>query len=138
MSIPEPALAPMSADDPRDLSTLDLVTRTIETVTRLVTTEIELARAEVKADLAAAVGVAIVFGIVAVMALLGLNMLLVAAVFALALVMPGWLAALIIGVVLLVAAAIAALIGKRRLKTPLAVTRKNLKESLEWAKQRLA
>jgi hypothetical protein len=49
-----------------------------------------------------------------VLALYGIGVLLAAAVLALALVLPGWLAALIVGVVVLLVAGVAALVGKKK------------------------
>ena len=53
--------------------------------------------------------------------------------------MAGWLAALIIGGLLLATGAIAGYISWRRMvKTPLALTRQSLKEDVRWVKERLA
>jgi len=66
-------------------------------------------------------------------------MLLMALVFGLATRMPGWLAALIVGGILLAIGAIVGYVSwTRRVTTPLALTRKTLKEALQWAKERLA
>jgi len=74
-----------------------------------------------------------------VAALVGLNLLFVAAVFALAMKMPGWVAALVVGgVVLLVAAVLGSIGWSRRVTNPLAMTRKTLKEDVQWAKERVA
>jgi uncharacterized membrane protein YqjE len=76
--------------------------------------------------------------VAAVLALLGINLLLVAVVFALARVMPAWLAALGFGVLLLVVGGAIGLVAWRgRVSAPLAATRKHVKEDLEWAKERL-
>ena len=83
------------------LSTLELVRQLLQTGSLLVKKEVELARAELKADLQAQLRMAKRLAIAAVLALLGINLLLVAVVFALAHVMPGWLAALALGVLLL-------------------------------------
>jgi hypothetical protein len=72
-------------------------------------------------------------------AVLGVNMLLVAAVFALAGWIPGWQAALGVAVLLLLLGALLAIGGwSRRVSAPLAVTRKTVKEDVQWAKERLA
>jgi hypothetical protein len=52
----------------------------------------------------------------AVVALLFVGVLLTAAILALSLVMPGWLAALLVALVLLIVIAILALVGVRTLK----------------------
>jgi hypothetical protein len=121
------------------LSTRELLSRIFQTGSHLVTKEIELARAEVKADLEAELGMVKMLAAAAVGALLGVNLLLVAAVFALALWMPGWLAALGLAAVVLVVSAIVGYVGwQRRVRTPLAVTRKTVTEDMQWVKERLA
>jgi len=53
--------------------------------------------------------------------------------------MPGWLAALGMAGLLLAIGAVLALVGwKRHVSAPLAVTRKTVKEDVQWAKERLA
>ena len=122
----------------RTLSTIELVRQIVQTGSLLVQKEVELARAELKADLQAHVLMAKRLAIAALLALLGINLLLVAVVFALARVMPGWLAALALGVlVLAVGGAVALAAWRGRVSAPLAVTRKHVKEDLEWAKEHL-
>ena len=76
--------------------------------------EVQLAQNEVEAKVkTAGVGVG-AFGGAGVLALYGLGVLITAAILGLSLVLPAWLAALIVGVVLLAIAGIAALIGKRK------------------------
>jgi protein-S-isoprenylcysteine O-methyltransferase Ste14 len=117
---------------------LELVRQLLQTASLLIKKEVELARAELKADLQAQLLMAKRLAVAAVLALLGINLLLVAAVFALAHVMPGWLAALTLGVLLLVVGgAIGLAAWRRRVSAPLAVTRKHVKEDLEWAKEHL-
>jgi peptidoglycan/LPS O-acetylase OafA/YrhL len=70
---------------------------------------------------------------------LGVAVLLVAGVFGLTLVMPGWEAALIVGGALLLVAGIAGAVGwNRRVKSPMRRTRQTLKEDLQWTKEKLA
>jgi uncharacterized membrane protein YqjE len=122
----------------RALSTLELVRQIVQTGSLLVQKEVELARAELKADLQAHVLMAKRLAIGALLALLGINLLLVAVVFALAHAMPGWLAALALGVLLLAVGGAIGLTGWRgRVSAPLAATRKHVKEDLEWAKEHL-
>jgi uncharacterized membrane protein YqjE len=122
----------------RSLPTLDLVRQILRTGSLLVQKEIELARAELKADLQAQVLMAKRLAVAVVLALLGITLLLVAVVFALAYVMPAWLAALALGVMLLaVGGAIGLAVWRRRVSAPLAATRRNVKEDFEWAKEHL-
>ena len=78
-------------------------------------------------------------GVGAIGALLALNMIFVTVALALARVMPGWAAGLIVFAFLLGIAAIAGLVGwSKRVRTPMARTRQSLKEDIKWTKERLA
>jgi uncharacterized membrane protein YqjE len=67
---------------------------------------------------------------------LGLQGLLIAIGFALAIVLPGWAAALIVTVVLFVVAAVLGLVGKKKFSTPLGLdtTKRNVSEDVALAK----
>jgi hypothetical protein len=140
----ENLMATVTSNPPIDpetqsLTTRQLLTRLIETVSLLVTKEIELVRAEIKADLKAELATVALLVAAGVVAVFAVNMLLVAAVFALTVWMPGWLAALAIVGLLLAIGGVLALVGwTRRVSVPLAVTRRTVKEDVEWAKDRLA
>jgi hypothetical protein len=122
----------------RSLSTRQLLTQLLETVTLLVAKEVELARAELKADVKAELDMIKLLVAAGVVAVLAVNLLLVAAVLALAGWMPGWLAALGVAALLIVIGALLASVGwSRRVSAPLAVTRKTVKEDAQWAKERL-
>ena len=105
-----------SAPAPRKRSLLELLTEVPLLVRELVAGEIELLKQEMIRKLKAlGAGAGLIVG--ALIVLLGvLGVLLTAAIFALSLVMPGWLAALLVAVVLLIIAAILGLIGYRVLK----------------------
>ena len=123
----------------QSLSTRQLLAQLLETLSLLVTKEVELARAELKADMKAELDMVKLLAAGGIVALLGVNMLLVAAVFALSVWMPGWIVALGAAVVLLAIAGLLAFIGwQRRVSAPLALTRKTVKEDVQWAKERLA
>jgi hypothetical protein len=123
----------------QSLSTRQLLTRLLETVSLLVTKEVELARAELKADLKAELDMVKLLVAAGMVAVFGVNLLLVSAVFALTAWMPGWLAALGVAALLLAIGALLALFGwTRRVSAPMAVTRKTVKEDVQWAKERLA
>ena len=123
----------------QSLSTRQLLAQLLETVSLLVTKEVELARAELKADVNRELDMVKLLAAGGIVALFGVNMLLVAAVFALSAWIPGWAAALGAAVVLLAIAGLLAFIGwKRRVSAPLALTRKTVKEDVQWAKERLA
>ncbi|HEV7741912.1 MAG TPA: phage holin family protein [Pseudolysinimonas sp.] len=101
---------------PPKRSLIELITSIPTLVTDLVTREIDLLKAEMLAKVKAlGIGAGLLAG--AVVVLLGmLGVLLTAAILALSLVMPGWLAALLVAAVLLIVAAILGLIGYRVLK----------------------
>jgi uncharacterized membrane protein YqjE len=106
-----------SADvDVHGLSTGDLVARLGEQVSVLVRDEFALAKAELR-DKGRAAGLGAAFGGVAgVLAWFGVAALMIAAIAALALVMPVWAAALVVAGILLVIAAICAVIGVGKVK----------------------
>lgn len=129
----------MLRDEPVEaLSTRELIGEIMGKGTLLLRKEAELAKAEIRADLKSHLAMAKGLAVAALFGLLGLNALVVALVFGLTAWMPGWLAALIIAGVLLVLAALIGYIGWRRRVIPLTVTRKTLKEDVQWAKQQLA
>jgi len=93
-------------------STAELVQRATEQVTRLVRDELALARAELtRKGKHAGIGIGL-FGGGGVMALYGTGALVTTVILALALVLPAWLAALIVAVALFLVAGILALVGK--------------------------
>ena len=93
-----------------------LVGQLSEQASRLVRAEIASAKAEM-AQKAQKAGIGIgLMAVAAVMALYGLGFLLHSAMSGLANVMPLWLAALIVGVALMLIAGIAVLIGSKLLK----------------------
>jgi uncharacterized membrane protein YqjE len=101
--------------------------------------EVELVRTELASDMRSGRRTLVWLGAAAVAALVGFTLLLVAVVLALATAMPGWLAALIVAVVMLGAGALGGYLGWRhRPRSPLALTRKSLKEDWEWLKAQLA
>ena len=129
-----------SADDTlRDVSFKELLSHITDGVKELASKEAELAKAELQSNLKASVGTAKSLGIATVCALLGLNMLLVAAVFGLATVLEPWMSALIVATALLAIGATVGSIGwSNRLKNPLEATRASLKEDVQWIHNRIA
>lgn len=124
--------------DLADQPTADLVRVLLDKTRLLARKEIELARVELKADFKEELATVKSLAAGGLLALFGVNMLFVCAAFALAAVIPGWLAALLIGVGLLMVAGALGLWGwGKRVKEPLAATRRSLEEDVEWAKRRL-
>lgn len=116
-----------------------LVSGAVEKAERLVRQEAELAKAEIRDDLRAELKTAKDAGIALVTALSFLQMLLVAAVFALSRTMPGWAAALLVSAPLLVLTVVfIMLVRSRHVTSPLRETRRSLEETLQWARNRFA
>lgn len=99
---------------PADPTTGELVSRLSEDVSRLVRDELRLAKAEMTTKAKhAGTGLGL-FGTAGIIAFYAGGVLIATVILALALVIDAWLAALIVGVVLLVAAGIAGLVGKKQ------------------------
>lgn len=97
-------------------ATAELVRTAAEQISRLVRDELRLAQAEIaRKSRHAGVGAGL-FGAGGLVALYGVAALLTAVVLLLAYVMPAWLAAVIVGVVLLGVAGILALIGRKQVQ----------------------
>jgi len=119
-------------------STTDLIRRLVNNISGLVDREIVLAKEEAKQDMRSSLTSAVLMISGAVLLFIGVISLVVAGILALALVLPGWLAAVIVGVFFLVVGAFIALIGKSKLATkPLEKTRESLREDVLWARGRL-
>ena len=107
--------------------------------THLLRKEVELVRIELREDLRAE---AIAVGCLSAACaggVIGSLLLLVTLILALARVMPGWGAGLIVsGAVLMISAVVAAFGWKYRVRAPLERTRQVLKGDLHWTKERYA
>ena len=115
MTDPTSGASRVSAPPPttEDASTGQLIGQLTEQISRLVRDEARLAQAEVTQK-AKRLGVgAGLFGGAGLVAFFGQAVLIAAVVLALALVVPGWLAALIVAVVLFAVAGVLALVGKK-------------------------
>jgi hypothetical protein len=101
------------APTPDNATTGQLIGQLTEQISRLVRDEARLAQVEVTQK-AKRLGVgAGLFGGAGLFAFLGLATLVATAVMALALVLPGWLAGLIVAVVLFAVAGVLAVVGKK-------------------------
>ena len=118
MTPPQPATGATRAEtappDPTTATTTgELIGQLSDQVSRLVRSEVQLAQAEVTQKVKR-IGIgAGLFGGAGVVAILGLGALVTAAILGLANVLPGWLAAVIVAVVLFAVAGVLALLGKR-------------------------
>lgn len=100
-------------------STAELLSDLSREVRRLLRDELQLARYELSRQSKRAGIGAGALGLAGIAALYGIGLLLATAVLALALVLPAWLAALIMGVLVLLVAAVSALMGKNKVQQAL-------------------
>lgn len=122
-----------------EASTGELVARLTQQSSRLIRDELQLAKAEMAAKAKHAGVGAGLFGGAGILALFGFGTLITTAILALALLLPAWLSALIVTVVLFAIAGIVALVGKKQtsLATP-AVPEKtidSIKHDVETVKE---
>ena len=121
------------------LSTVQLVREIAVQASLLVKKQVQLAKTELKADARTEAKVAGGLGIAAVGVIITVTLLLVTGAFALALVMPAWGAGLVVtGVVAAAVAIVAGLSWKRRVRTPLATSRRELKQDVRFTRERFA
>lgn len=135
----EANMEPSRTQKPVDArSTPALVKAALTDVTELARTQVDLARAEIRADVKREIAAAKGMAIGGVAGLVAANLLLVTAILALAQVMPAWAAGLAVAGAVLVVAAVALAIGwRKRVRTPLDHTRHELKEDVQWAKEKV-
>jgi len=104
--------------------------------------EAELATIEIKGKTSEFAGAAVIVAGGAVAGMFALATLIAAAVLGLAIVMPAWAAALIVGLTLLIVAVVLIMIGRTRFRAagPLAPTEtiEAAKEDLEWIRNETA
>ena len=119
-----------------EASTADLVREALDEAKQLVRIEIELARAEITQEIAQAKKAAISVGVAATFSLIGTTLLVVAIPLAFG---ASAIASLIVGGIILVFAAIAAIVGYALLpKKPLEHTRERLKTNMHQLKEHVA
>lgn len=125
-------------DPAPEASTAELVTQLSEQTSRLVRDEMRLAQAELKAKgKHAGVGAGL-FGGAGLVAFFGAAALITTIIVALAMLVPLWLSALIVAVVLFIIAGIAALVGKAQVKKavpPPSTTMESLKADVNEVKE---
>lgn len=135
-----PSVSPVPPSDkpPQSLSTAALIKEITSEVSLLAKKQIDLAKTELQVDLKREIFMITGLGVAAMAALIAVNLLLVTAIFALALVLPGWVAGLIVSGFMLLVAAVAGIIGwSKRVRSPLERTRRELKEDVQWTKEHL-
>lgn len=123
----------MASSLPSEPSAAELVREALDETKQLVKLEVELAKVELKHDLADAKRAAIIFGVAAVAALIAAAMMFVALALA---IFPGPVPAIVIGAVLLVAAATLGFVGYRKVpRKPLDRTRHRLETDVKVLKE---
>ncbi|MFH5821798.1 phage holin family protein [Georgenia sp. AZ-5] len=122
----------------RGRSVGELIATVSEQLSRLIRDELQLAQIQL-AEKGKRLGTGAGFlGAAGVVALYAVGVLLAAAILGLATVLPAWLSALIVGVVLLIVAGIAALLGKKKIDASKRFAPKpqeGLKDDLEAVKK---
>jgi hypothetical protein len=110
------------AVDRSDASTAELVRLAAEQISRLVRDELQLARVEMSVKARRFGTGAGLFGAAGFVALYGIGALIAALILSLALVVPAWLAALIVGVTMFVIAGLMALLGRGQFRRAVPAT----------------
>jgi len=105
-----------ATSDPGSRPIGELVTDAVTQLNELVRQEVDLARAELREDAAAAVVGAAGLGVAGGAALVGAIFVCLGATFGIAEAWPLWVAALVVGGAVLTAAAVAAFLGRRALR----------------------
>lgn len=106
-------------------------------VQEIIRSEFRLAKTELKEEASRAAKPAATFGVGLAFGFYGIGFLLLAAVYGLSLVMAGWLAALIVGVILAGVAIVLLRSGGQKLKSVNPIPNKtlqSLEENIRWAK----
>ena len=134
---PLPGSRAGSGEGPVDiarLSTAELVGRIAQDAQRLVKLEVQLGKAELRADLHQGVATVKRLALAVGLAIVAALMVVVTLVLALAIVLPAWAAALIVTGLLSSAAGLAASHALRDRPLPLARTRQHVQTDLRWAR----
>jgi membrane protein len=123
------------APDERPIS--EVIGDIAENVQQIARAEMRLAKAELIEDVARMKRGAVFMVIAAMTGALAVGCLCLTAIYALALVMPAWAAALIVGVVMAIVAGICAMSGNRQFAgLGMPRTAASVKENVQWAKTR--
>jgi len=121
----------------QDRSAGEIVKDIVANAQGIIRSEVKLAKTELREQAQKALNAGTMLGVGAVVGLYGLGFLLAAAVAALALVVPWWVAALIVGGVLAIASGALVSVGLGRWKQVHAPekTIADVKENVEWLKR---
>ena len=118
----------------------ELVAATTRDLSALMRTEVELAKTEIKEEVAEAGRAGAMIGAGALVGYLALLLLLLAAAWGIAEVVAPWAGLLIVGIVTAAVAAVLVSIGRKKLAAVEAApnTIETLQEDVQWAKQQLS
>ena len=125
---------------PAQRTVTDVLQDIVGNVQEIIRAEFRLAKAETKEKARKASGPATMLGVGALIGIYGLGFVLLAAMYALSQVITAWLAALMVGVVLAITAAILVSSGKKALKRISPVPEKTVqtvKENVQWSKDQI-
>ena len=128
----------MAFDTDRSISTV--LGQIADNIQHIVRAEVRLARVEIAEELQNAKRGAVMMAAAGAVALLGCGVILLAAVYGLALVMAPWAAALVVGIATLVIAGISASVGAKAIKRvtlPPTKVVESIQETVQWAKTRV-
>jgi len=126
-----PAAPRLESSTPEGRSTADLVKLAAEQISTLVRDELKLAQTELTAKgKKAGLGVGM-FGGAGVVALYGVGAVLASLIIGLSNVMPPWLAALLVGIVLFAVAGILAVVGRKEVRKATPALPKDRVESVK-------
>ena len=112
----------------------DILKDTVSNVQEIIRSEVQLAKIETKEELRKASAAGILFGAAGAISFFGLGFCFLCIVYALALVLPAWAAALIVGAGLLITGGVLLAMGRERwkkIKMP-EKTMFTVKEDVEW------
>ena len=124
----------MSSGDRSIAVVLQDIVRNIQDIVR---SEVRLAKTELREEVTKARSASVLVGIGALAGIFSVFFFILAAVYALSLVVPDWAAALIVATVIAIVAGVTLGTGLKRFKTVHAApkTVASLKENVQWAKQ---
>jgi ABC-type proline/glycine betaine transport system permease subunit len=125
---------------PAQRTVSDVLQDIVANIQEIMRSEFRLAKVEIKQKVQQASGPTISIGVAAAIGFYGLGFLLLAAVYALSLVMALWIAALIVGFALAVIAAVlfsACRSALKRIDPMPEKTVQTVKENVQWTKDRI-
>lgn len=127
------------AADTNERSIGDLLKDIAASIQQIVRSEIRLARMELTGSARRLRSSALMLAGGALFGIFGIAFILLAAMFALEIVLPAWLSALIVGVIALMGASVGFTVGRERMKTVHAPeqTIQTVKEDFQWMKEQV-